>query len=110
MLLKRIILLLTVVALMVAMVATSALPAFADVRRGGDDVPMDEERDQYWDELVDNQSDESEEDSTFTIQLILDDGGEENVLLPTDERLLHRYDIEPDELREEFGGGSPSTG
>ena len=27
-----------------------------------------------------------------------------------DTRLLRRYDIEPDELREEFGGGSPSTG
>jgi plasmid stabilization system protein ParE len=27
-----------------------------------------------------------------------------------DARLLRRYDIEPDELREEFGGGSPSTG
>ncbi len=28
----------------------------------------------------------------------------------TDARLLRRYDLEPDELREEFGGGSPSTG
>ena len=28
----------------------------------------------------------------------------------TDVRLLRRYDLEPDELREEFGGGSPSTG
>jgi hypothetical protein len=28
----------------------------------------------------------------------------------SDARLLRRYDIEPDELREEFGGGSPSTG
>ncbi len=28
----------------------------------------------------------------------------------TDARLLRRYDFEPDELREEFGGGSPSTG
>ena len=28
----------------------------------------------------------------------------------TDVRLLSRYDLEPDELREEFGGGSPSTG
>ena len=28
----------------------------------------------------------------------------------SDARLLHRYNIEPDELREEFGGGSPSTG
>ena len=27
-----------------------------------------------------------------------------------DARLLRRYNIEPDELREEFGGGSPSTG
>ena len=27
-----------------------------------------------------------------------------------DARLLRRYDLEPDELREEFGGGSPSTG
>ena len=27
-----------------------------------------------------------------------------------DARLLRRYDIDPDELREEFGGGSPSTG
>jgi len=25
----------------------------------------------------------------------------------TDARLLRRYDLEPDELREEFGGGSP---
>jgi hypothetical protein len=25
-------------------------------------------------------------------------------------RLLRRYDLESDELREEFGGGSPSTG
>ena len=30
------------------------------VRRTGDDVPMTEGRDQYWDELVDNQSDECE--------------------------------------------------
>jgi hypothetical protein len=28
----------------------------------------------------------------------------------SDARLLRRYDFEPDELREEFGGGSPSTG
>ena len=28
----------------------------------------------------------------------------------SDARLLRRYNIEPDELREEFGGGSPSTG
>jgi hypothetical protein len=28
----------------------------------------------------------------------------------SDARLLRRYDIEPDELREEYGGGSPSTG
>ena len=28
----------------------------------------------------------------------------------SDARLLRRYDIEPDELREEFGGGLPSTG
>jgi hypothetical protein len=28
----------------------------------------------------------------------------------TDAGLLRRYDLEPDELREEFGGGSPSTG
>jgi hypothetical protein len=28
----------------------------------------------------------------------------------SDARLLRRYDIEPDELREEFGRGSPSTG
>ena len=28
----------------------------------------------------------------------------------SDARLLRRYDIEPDELREEFGGGSPSAG
>src|SRR5215208_879937 len=28
----------------------------------------------------------------------------------SDARLLRHYDIEPDELREEFGGGSPSTG
>jgi hypothetical protein len=28
----------------------------------------------------------------------------------SDARLLRRYDLEPDELREEFGGGSPSTG
>ena len=28
----------------------------------------------------------------------------------SDVRLLRRYDLEPDELREEFGGGSPSTG
>jgi hypothetical protein len=27
-----------------------------------------------------------------------------------DVRLLRRYDVDPDELREEFGGGSPSTG
>ncbi len=27
-----------------------------------------------------------------------------------DASLLRRYDIEPDQLREEFGGGSPSTG
>lgn len=27
-----------------------------------------------------------------------------------DIRLLRRYDVDPDELREEFGGGSPSTG
>jgi hypothetical protein len=27
-----------------------------------------------------------------------------------DARLLRQYDMEPDELREEFGGGSPSTG
>ena len=28
----------------------------------------------------------------------------------TDARLLRRYDLDPDQLREEFGGGSPSTG
>ena len=28
----------------------------------------------------------------------------------SDARLLRRYDFEPDELREEFGGESPSTG
>ncbi len=28
----------------------------------------------------------------------------------TDAGLLRRYDLDPDELREEFGGGSPSTG
>ncbi len=28
----------------------------------------------------------------------------------SDASLLRRYDLEPDELREEFGGGSPSTG
>jgi hypothetical protein len=28
----------------------------------------------------------------------------------SDARLLGRYDLEPDELREEFSGGSPSTG
>jgi hypothetical protein len=28
----------------------------------------------------------------------------------SDAGLLRRYDLEPDELREEFGGGSPSTG
>jgi hypothetical protein len=27
-----------------------------------------------------------------------------------DAGLLRRYDVDPDELREEFGGGSPSTG
>jgi hypothetical protein len=27
-----------------------------------------------------------------------------------DASLLRRYDLDPDELREEFGGGSPSTG
>ena len=27
-----------------------------------------------------------------------------------DASLLRRYDIEPDQLREEFSGGSPSTG
>ena len=27
-----------------------------------------------------------------------------------DARLLLRYDLEPDELREEFGGGSPAVG
>ncbi len=27
-----------------------------------------------------------------------------------DAGLLRRYDLEPDQLREEFGGGSPSTG
>ena len=27
-----------------------------------------------------------------------------------DTRLLRRYDIDPDELSEEFGGGAPSTG
>jgi hypothetical protein len=27
-----------------------------------------------------------------------------------DAGLLRRYDLDPDELREEFGGGSPSTG
>ena len=27
-----------------------------------------------------------------------------------DARLLRRYDLDPDQLREEFGGGSPSTG
>jgi hypothetical protein len=34
----------------------------------------------------------------------------EKLDLDSDARLLRRYDIEPDELREEFGGGSPSTG
>ena len=28
----------------------------------------------------------------------------------TDVGRLRRYDLDPDELREEFGGGSPSTG
>lgn len=28
----------------------------------------------------------------------------------TDVGLLRRYDLDPDVLREEFGGGSPSTG
>ncbi|MDP8952175.1 MAG: hypothetical protein M3N18_08060 [Actinomycetota bacterium] len=27
-----------------------------------------------------------------------------------DAGLLRRYDLDPDDLREEFGGGSPSTG
>lgn len=27
-----------------------------------------------------------------------------------DARLLRRYNLDPDQLREEFGGGSPSTG
>ena len=27
-----------------------------------------------------------------------------------DASLLRRFDLDPDELREEFGGGSPSTG
>ncbi len=28
----------------------------------------------------------------------------------SDAGLLRRYDLDPDELREEFGGGSPATG
>ena len=46
---------LAVTALMVAMVGTSALPAFAEVRRSGEAVPMnDGGRDLYWDELLDS--------------------------------------------------------
>jgi hypothetical protein len=30
--------------------------------------------------------------------------------LDSDTRLLRRYDLDPDELPEEFSGGSPSTG
>src|SRR5919112_4437966 len=39
---------------------TSTIENVIVVRRTGDDVPMEEGRDQYWDELVENASDESE--------------------------------------------------
>jgi acetyl-CoA synthetase len=39
---------------------TSTIENVVVVRRTGDDVPMEEGRDQYWDELVENASDECE--------------------------------------------------